>query len=264
MTSGASPPNAMYYIIFFALNGHRQNNPFLIRTHRAGHIGGVLAREDAEISLSPATPHLPYPPASRKRTRPRPAGVSGFLQSLSPRAGRTRVQSREPPAKLQLSYPPASRGREWNFTIPHSPRAGRTRVQPPSPQIPVPSYRPARNLSHHPPAPEGQHPHNHVKDAYPRVHQPRPPRHDSIRPAHRPPHFLCLDLHISQASANIHLQLLKQAARTKFWLGRLPDQSAQNSLRPQKARQRQSGMHVGLPSLADNIPAPLTDAYPPP
>ena len=41
-----------------------------------------------------------------------------FSNSFSPRAGRTRVQSRDRPATLQLSYPPASRGREWNFTIP--------------------------------------------------------------------------------------------------------------------------------------------------
>ena len=52
-----------------------------------------------------------------------------FFQFHSPRAGRTRVRSREAPANPQLSYPPASRGREWNFPIPHSPRAGRTRVQ---------------------------------------------------------------------------------------------------------------------------------------
>ena len=49
----------------------------------------------------------------------------------SPRAGRTLVRSGDRLGKHQLSYPPASRGREWNFTIPLSPRAGRTRVHRP-------------------------------------------------------------------------------------------------------------------------------------
>ena len=58
-------------------------------------------------------------------TRPRPAGVNGILQFLFLRVrGRTRVRSRELPANHQMTYPPASRGREWNFTIPLSPRAG--------------------------------------------------------------------------------------------------------------------------------------------
>ena len=57
-------------------------------------------------------------------TRPRPAGVSGIIQFLLLRVrGRTRVRSRDRPGNHQLSYPPASRGREWNFSIPLSPRA---------------------------------------------------------------------------------------------------------------------------------------------
>ena len=63
-------------------------------------------------------------------TRPRPAGVNGIFQFLILRVrGRTRVQSREPPANPQLAYPPASRGREWNFAIPLLRVRGRTRVQ---------------------------------------------------------------------------------------------------------------------------------------
>ena len=59
------------------------------------------------------------------RTRPRLAGVNGIFQFLILRVrGRTRVQSRDRPATHLLSYPPASRGREWNFPIPLSPRAG--------------------------------------------------------------------------------------------------------------------------------------------
>ncbi len=52
-----------------------------------------------------------------------------FTIPLPPRAGRTRVQSREPLANVQLPYPPASRGREWNFTIPLLRVRGRTRVR---------------------------------------------------------------------------------------------------------------------------------------
>ena len=71
------------------------------------------------------TPSAAHPPASRECTRPRPAGVNGIFQFLFLRVrGRTRVRPREQPANHQLTYPPASRGREWNFPIPLPPRAG--------------------------------------------------------------------------------------------------------------------------------------------
>ena len=59
--------------------------------------------------------------------------------------GRTRVRSREQPANHLMTYPPASRGREWNFTIPLLRVRGRTRVrsreQPATPHL---SYPPVR------------------------------------------------------------------------------------------------------------------------
>ena len=44
-------------------------------------------------------------------------------------------------------------------------------------------------------------PNDCVKNTKPRVHHPRPLRHNTIRLAHRPPHFIGLNLHNSQASA---------------------------------------------------------------
>ena len=114
----------------------------------------VRGRTRVQPSYQPASPQHPYPPASRGRewnfsipflrvrdargytpeidqriptirTRPRPAGVNGILQFLLLRVrGRTRVQPSDQPASPQHPYPPASRGRERNFQIPHSPRAG--------------------------------------------------------------------------------------------------------------------------------------------
>ena len=58
------------------------------------------------------------------RTRPRPAGVNGIYRFLILRVRDARgYVSRDQLETLRLSYPPASRGREWNLLIPHSPRA---------------------------------------------------------------------------------------------------------------------------------------------
>ncbi len=62
-------------------------------------------------------------------------------------------------------------------------------------QVPIPADRSAQRPTHHPSAPEGQHPNDCVKNPQPRVHHPRPTRHNAIRLTHRPPHFLCLNLH---------------------------------------------------------------------
>ena len=100
---------------------NHQLMPSLRTRPRPAGVSGILqflfsACEDAR-GYSPEN----HRRISSFRTRPRPAGVNGILQFLFLRVrGRTRVRSRELPANPQLTYPPASRGREWNFSIPLS------------------------------------------------------------------------------------------------------------------------------------------------